>query len=200
MEADPATPLVVALMASPRSRGNTAVLVDAVLEELARRGLRVRKITLAQRHIAPCRAHADCGDVTSCHLSDDAAGVLDAVYAADGLVLATPVYYENVSAQMKAFIDRNLFRYAHEEWLQARAVGLIAVTAETGLEETLAALRRYVALSSDGDPRVFALGGYADEAGAAAADADLMTRARRLAADLAGVLLAGPRGGSSLAG
>ena len=49
---------------------------------------------------------------------------------------------------MKAFMDRNVFRYAHDEWLRARAVGLVAVTAETGLEETLDALRRYVALST----------------------------------------------------
>ena len=55
------------------------------------------------------------------------------MYAADCLVLGTPVYYENVSAQMKAFIDRNVFRYAHDQWLRAKAVGLVAVTAETGL-------------------------------------------------------------------
>ena len=39
--------------------------------------------------------------------------VLDRVYAADCLILGTPVYFENVSAQMKVFIDRNVFRY-HE--------------------------------------------------------------------------------------
>ena len=63
-------------------------------------------------------------------------------------------------------MDRNVFRYAHDEWLRARAVGLVAVTAETGLEETLAALRRYVALSTDGDVAgVHACGGYADDGG-----------------------------------
>ena len=74
--------------------------------------------------------------------------MLDLVYAADGLLLACPVYYENVTAQMKAFMDRNVFRYAHDEWLPARAVGLLAVTAETGLDDALDAMRRYVALST----------------------------------------------------
>ena len=57
-----------------------------------------------------------------------------------------------------------------------------------GLEETLAALRRYVALSTDGDVPVFTCGGYADAAGAAAADAALLAEARRLGAELAGAL------------
>jgi multimeric flavodoxin WrbA len=110
------------------------------------------------------------------------------VYAADCLILGTPVYYENVSAQMKAFIDRSYFPYMHGRWLQAKAIGLVVVTAETGLEETLAALRRYVALSSDHDIPVSACAGYADEAGAAAADAALLAEARRLAVDLAAAL------------
>jgi len=98
------------------------------------------------------------------------------------------VYYENVSAQMKAFIDRNVFRYSHEEWLHAKAVGLVAVTAETGLQETLDALRRYVALSSDGDIPVFTCSGYADEAGAAATDEGLIAEARALGRALAEAL------------
>ena len=106
-------------------------------------------------------------------------------------ILATPVYYENVSAQMKAFMDRNVFRYAHDEWLPAKVVGLVAVTAETDLDETLAALRRYVALSTDGDVAIFSVGGYADTAGSAAEQPELLTAARLLAADLGEALLSG---------
>ena len=176
---------VVAVVGSPRPRGNTVTLVDAALEELAARGADCERILLGDSRIAPCLGHDTCGDLAACTIADDAAGVLERVYAADALILATPVYYENVSAQMKAFIDRNVFRYAHDEWLPAKAVGLIVVTAETGLEETFAALRRYVALSTEGDVPVFTCGGYADEAGAAAGDEELLAAVRRLAADLA---------------
>ena len=179
---------VVAVVGSPRAHGNTSLLVDAAFEELSRRGLRCDKVMLGERRIAPCLGHEDCADLPACPHGDAAADVLELVYAADCLILASPVYYENVSAQMKAFIDRNVFRYAHDEWLAAKAVGLIAVTAETGLDETLAALRRYVALSTHGDVPVFSLGGYADKLGAAAADAELLAAARRLGADLAGAL------------
>jgi multimeric flavodoxin WrbA len=98
---------------------------------------------LGERRVAGCLGHDDCAERRVCPLGDDAADILDAVYAADGLILATPVYYENVSAQMKAFMDRNAFRYAHDEWLRAKAVGLVAVTAER--PELLAAAHRLAA-------------------------------------------------------
>ena len=183
-----AGPSVVAVVGSPRRGGNTAALVAAALEELEARGAVCETFVLSLLGIAPCLAHDDCGDLVACPLGDDAAAVLDRVYAADCLILGTPVYYENVTAQMKAFMDRNVFRYAHGEWLRAKAVGLVAVTAETGLEDTLAALRRYVALSSDREIPVFTCAGYADEGGAAASDEELLTEARRLGADLAAAL------------
>jgi multimeric flavodoxin WrbA len=182
---DVSRPSVVAIVGSPRRNGNTAALVAAVLEALEARGAACETIELSRLSIAPCLAHDTCGELAACPQGDDAAEVLDRVYAADCLILGTPVYYENVSAQMKAFIDRNVFRYAHDEWLRAKAVGLVVVTAETGLEETVAALRRYVALSSDHDIPVSVCAGYADEAGAAAADDELLGDARRLAEDLA---------------
>jgi multimeric flavodoxin WrbA len=181
-------PLVVAVVGSPRPTGNTSILVDAALAELERRGAAVTKLMLCDYHIAPCLGHDTCGDLERCPQGDDVAEVLATVYAADGLLLATPVYYENVSAQMKAFIDRNVFQYAHDIFLAPKVVGLLAVTAETGLDDTLAALRRFVALSTEGDVLVFSMGGFADKAGAAAEDDELLAAARGLAADMAGAL------------
>lgn len=182
---------MVAVVGSPRPHGNTSLLVEVALQELGRRGIRVDKIVLSERRVAGCLGHDDCADRRTCPHDDDAADILDAVYAADGLILATPVYYENVSAQMKAFMDRNVFRYAHDEWLRAKVVGLVAITAETGLDETLAALRRYVALSTDGEVPIFSVRGYADAAGSAAEQPELLAAARRLASDLAAALLSG---------
>ena len=83
-------------MGSSRAHGNTSILVDVVLEELTRRGIRVEKVMLGERRVAGCLGHDDCAERRVCPLGDDAADILDAVYAADGLILATPVYYENV--------------------------------------------------------------------------------------------------------
>jgi len=49
---EPESPLVLAVVGSPRSRGNTTILVDVALEEPARRGIRAEKIMLGQRRIA----------------------------------------------------------------------------------------------------------------------------------------------------
>jgi multimeric flavodoxin WrbA len=181
-------PSVVAVVGSPRRRGNTAALVAAALAELEAAGAACEKIDLTSLAIAPCLAHDTCAELVACPHGDDATVVLDRVYAADCLILGTPVYYENVSAQMKTFIDRNVFRYSHEEWLRATVVGLVAVTAETGLQDALDALRRYVDLSTDGDVPILTCGGYADEAGAAAGDEALLGEARALGRALAEAL------------
>ena len=142
----PDRPTVVAVVGSPRATGNTSYLVDVALDELARRGVAVEKITLGEHRILPCEGHDDCADFGACPLNDEAGPILDRVYAADGLIFATPVYYENVSGQMKLFIDRNCFNNYHEVWLRARAVGLIAVAESTGLDDAIDGLRRYVSL------------------------------------------------------
>ena len=137
---------VVAVIGSPHRRGNTVALVEAALEELERCGCSCVRIALAELHIAGCDGHENCGELAACPQDDDMAGVLEAVYGADGLILASPVYYENVSGQMKTFIDRNATRYYHDEWLAPKIAGLIAVAMESGLEETLGAMRRFLAL------------------------------------------------------
>jgi multimeric flavodoxin WrbA len=176
---------VVAVIGSPRRNGNTVALVDAALEELERCGCRCSTIMLADLRIDPCDGHENCGELAECPLDDDTAGVLEQVYAADGLILASPVYYENVSSQMKAFMDRNAIRYFHDEWLAPKIVGLIAVAMESGLDDTLAAMRRFVALSNPQEVPTLSLGGCADKPGEAASNAELMAEARALGQALA---------------
>jgi multimeric flavodoxin WrbA len=173
-------PRVVAVIGSPHRRGNTVALVDTALEELERSGCSCTRITLAALRIHACDGHENCGERATCPHDDDMPGVLEQVYAAECLILATPVYYENVSGQMKTFMDRNATRYYHEQWLAPKVVGLIAVAAETGLDDTLAAMRRFVALSNPEELPVVSMGAYADKPGDAAADAQLMAEARAL--------------------
>jgi multimeric flavodoxin WrbA len=173
-------PHVVAVIGSPRPQGNTVALVAAALDELERCGCRCTRIMLADLRIDACDGHEDCGELAECPIDDDMDTVLDQVYAADGLILASPVYYENVTAQMKAFIDRNAIRYYHDEWLAPRVVGLIAVATESGLDDTLGALRRFVTLSNPEEVPVVSMSGCADKPGDALSDATLMAEARVL--------------------
>ena len=179
MTARDSRPKVVAVIGSPRRHGNTAALVDAALEELERSGCECTRIVLADKRIEFCSGHVYCGEL-ACPHDDDMAGILDLVYDADGLILATPIYYENVSGQMKTFMDRNATRNYGEQWLTPKVVGLIAVAGESDAEDTLAAMRRFVSLSNPEEPPVVALGGLADKPGDAAQDAELMAKAGAL--------------------
>jgi multimeric flavodoxin WrbA len=190
---EPAT--VVAVVGSPRAAGNTSYLVDVALDELASRGLAVEKIMLSEHRVLPCEGHDQCQELAACPLDDDAATLLERMYRADGLILATPVYYEDVSGQMKVFIDRNCFNNYHEVWLFARSVGLIAVAESTGLDDTIDSLRRFVALSSDKKVKPLSVTGFAYREGDAAGNATLVAAVRDMALTMATALGAGVAAG-----
>jgi multimeric flavodoxin WrbA len=192
MSAPGSRPTVVAVIGSPRRRGNTATLVEAALGELEGSGCACTRIVLADKHIEFCSGHVFCGE-RACPHDDDMAGILEQVYAADGLILATPIYYENVSGQMKTFMDRNATRYYGGEQLAPKVVGLIAVAGESDAEDTLAAMRRFLTLSNPEEPPLVALGGLADKPGDAAQDAELMASARALGRSVAERLGLDPR-------
>ena len=175
-------PSVVCVVGSPRAAGNTATLVDAAIAEFVRHGASCEKVMLADYRIMPCEGHDNCAELSACPLDDDAPFLLDKVYSADLVVFATPVYYEDVSGQMKVFIDRNCHNYSHEIWLKAKSVGLIAVAESSGLDETIATLRRYVAFSTNGRLQPFVVTGKAAKLGDAARDTELLAAVKKMAA------------------
>jgi multimeric flavodoxin WrbA len=106
---------ILAIVGSPRLNGNTNYLVDQALEEASKLGAQNEKIMLSKYVVNPCLGHADCASFDSCQQKDDASWILGRFCEADGVFLATPVYWYNVSSQMKAFIDRYYFLYKHEQ-------------------------------------------------------------------------------------
>ena len=96
---------VLAISASPRKCGNAEVLCDEFLKGAAESGHDVQKIRLAEKKIAPCLACYACAGSHVCVRRDDMAEVLEALKAADVIVLASPVYFYSICAQMKTMID-----------------------------------------------------------------------------------------------
>jgi multimeric flavodoxin WrbA len=99
--------LVLGLQGSPRKKGNTRFLLDQFLE--VSRGLGARTITVDadKRDILPCRELTACERKGFCPIKDD---MKDDIYSliteADVIVAATPVFFYNMTAQLKALIDR----------------------------------------------------------------------------------------------
>ena len=172
---------ILAIMGSPRLKGNTDYLVDQALEEAARIGAETEKIALYQYQVRPCLGHEHCASFKACLQKDDTGWILDRFCEADGVILATPVYYYNVSAQMKAFIDRNYFLYKHNRKSEARAVGVIVVAEVEGIEDTVHTLRQFIGESFVVEKdRIFIVYGYASRLGDAEKNIPLVTDARNL--------------------
>ena len=171
---------ILAIVGSPRLKGNTNYLVDQALEEAARLGADTEKIVLSQYEVNPCLGHDNCASFESCLQKDDAGWILDKFREADGVILATPVYYYNVPAQMKAFIDRNYFLYKHDQKYKARAVGIIIVAEQIGIEDTLHTLRQFSDEFNVKENGIFSITDYAHKIGDARKNPHLVEEARKL--------------------
>jgi multimeric flavodoxin WrbA len=180
---------ILAIVGSPRLKGNTNYLVDLALGEAEKLGVATEKIVLSQYDVRPCLGHDNCSSLEACTQKDDANWILDKFVQADGVILATPVYWYNVTAQMKTFIDRNYFAYKHDIKYHARAVGIIVVAEMEAIEDTLPTLNQFVDWSFDiTEDRKFIVSGYANEVGDARKNEKLLEDARDLGRRMAASL------------
>lgn len=180
---------ILAIVGSPRTKGNTNYLVDKALEEAAKSGVQTEKIILSQHDIKPCLGHDNCATFKSCTQQDDAPWILERLCQADAVILATPVYWYNVTAQMKTFIDRNYFLYQHDIQPRAKAVGFIIVAEMEGIEDTLNTLRKFVDEIFDiPQERIIVMTGYANKMGEAEANTSLVNGAVALGRQLADII------------
>ncbi len=103
---------IVCLLGSPRSKGNSVAVAERFLGEAESLGADIRTYTLNRLKFRGCQACMACkGKFDHCALDDDLSPVLEEIHAADILVLATPVYFADVSSQMKMFLDRTYSFY-----------------------------------------------------------------------------------------
>lgn len=98
---------VIGINSSARKDGNTAILLNTVLEELNKEGIETELIQLAGQVIEPCKACWSCGGKANCvHQKDCFHEVFEKLKEADGILLGSPVYSANVSANMQALLER----------------------------------------------------------------------------------------------
>lgn len=100
---------VVAINSSPREQGNTALMVQRVFAELQDAGIEAEMIHIGGRPVRGCMACRRCFENRDrrCVIEDDFVNdCLATIAQADGIILASPTYFANVTAEMKALIDR----------------------------------------------------------------------------------------------
>ncbi len=101
-------PKVLALLGSPRKNGNSAALAGQIIAGAESAGVKTETIHLHRLEISPCRACYTCQkkDSAGCAIDDDMQSLYPKLIEAGGWVLACPVYWFSMCAQMKLFMDR----------------------------------------------------------------------------------------------
>ena len=112
---------VVGINGSARNDGNTAIIINKVFDELNKKGIETELIQLADYEIQPCKGCFACKGRGNCvFTNDEFVKIFRHLVEANGIVLGSPVYSADVSAKMKAFLERGgvvvatnpgLFRY-----------------------------------------------------------------------------------------
>ncbi len=98
---------IVALLGSPRLKGNSAFIAEHFLETARNLGAEIQSFALNKLTYRGCQACRACKKTSeTCILKDDLTEVLSAVQEADVIVFSSPVYFGDISGQMKNFIDR----------------------------------------------------------------------------------------------
>jgi len=106
---------VLGLQGSPRKKGNTRFLLSAFLEEAQRLGAETQMIEVCQKKIEPCMEYILCEKKGICPIDDDMKHeIYPLLRKADVIVAATPIFFYNTTAQLKALIDRSQTLWARK--------------------------------------------------------------------------------------
>jgi len=123
---------VLIVLGSPRKKGNTALLAAEVAAGARAAGAEVETVFLQGLDLRPCLACGACQRPAAkgCAQKDGMQALYPKLLAADAIVLASPVYWFNLSAQMKAFIDRWYALQGERQGLAGKRMALVMAYAD----------------------------------------------------------------------
>ena len=136
---------ILVLSTSPRIGGNSETLADVFIKGAEEAGHETKKICLYDKKIEFCKGCLGCQTTGKCILRDDAERIIAQMKAMDVLVFATPIYFYEVSGQMKTLLDRTnpLFPAEYE----FRDIYLLATSAdeeESSMEAAVKGLEGWI--------------------------------------------------------
>ncbi|MGQ9788503.1 MAG: flavodoxin family protein [Candidatus Hadarchaeaceae archaeon] len=132
---------LLGIVGSPRAGGNTEILVNETLKAAAEDGATVELMRLCDKEIKPCDGCRSCRETKECRISDDFITVFDKMVEADGIIIASPVYFGSATPQVKALIDRaGYLSISRGRVFENKVGGTLVVARRAGQNFTLAEL------------------------------------------------------------
>ncbi|HEX3001179.1 MAG TPA: flavodoxin family protein [Methanoregula sp.] len=183
---------VLAINGSPRKEGNTSILIRTILQELENKGIQTETIQLGGKTIHGCRACMKCFENRDgkCVMENDMVNsIIEKMREADGIILGSPVYFLDVTPEMKALIDRAGFvSYANGFPLKNKVGNATVAVRRAGASRTADTMLHFLLASGmivPGLP-VFGIG---REIGDVERDEEGLDRAKHLGRTIAGLLV-----------
>ena len=97
---------ILALQASPRKKGNTNRILDEMIKGAEDNGHEVNKYYLQSLDIAPCSGCEICAKAKDCRYTDDGSEIINQLSEGASIILASPIYFGQMTAQAKTIVDR----------------------------------------------------------------------------------------------
>lgn len=138
---------VVGINGSPRKKGNTRILIEHVFKELEPEGIETEHVQLGGKQIRGCLSCYKCfsNKDQRCANDNDALNeILKKMIEADGILLGSPTYFSNMTAEMKALIDRcGLVSSANSGLFMHKVGAAVVVARRAGAVTTFDALNHF---------------------------------------------------------
>lgn len=136
---------VLILNGSPHADGNVSVAIAELTKTFAAEGVEVERVDVGNKNIVGCRACYACGGLKKCVINDLVNETLPKFEAADGLILASPVYYASPNGSLISFCDRLFFAAKFDKRMKVGAS--LAVARRGGCTATFDVLNKYFTIS-----------------------------------------------------
>lgn len=176
---------VLIISTSLRGGSNSEILAKECEKGAKAAGHDVQFLSLKEKEIKYCIGCLSCQRSGSCVIKDDVADILEIVGKAEVIVFATPIYYYEMSGQMKTLLDRLNPLYASD--YAFREIYLIATAAEnedSAFDKAYNGLQGWVDCFEKATLKGIVMGGGIDDAGSAAKHNDIMKVAYKLGTEL----------------
>ena len=137
---------VLILNGSPRVNGNTTLAVDEMVKVFEEEGIETEVVRVGNQAVRGCIACGKCAELGKCVFDDVVNEIAPKFEEADGLVVATPVYYASANATVIAVLDRLFYSAPFDKSFKVGAA--VAVARRGGTSATFDELNKYFTISN----------------------------------------------------